>query len=48
MQGFLIARPMPFQDAITWLSRIRRVDSMVADLIVPEFPPPATPALAQI
>ncbi|HSB85012.1 MAG TPA: EAL domain-containing protein, partial [Ilumatobacteraceae bacterium] len=47
MQGFLIARPMPFEDAITWLSRIRRVDTMVADLVMPPFPRPA-PALAEI
>ena len=32
MQGFLIARPMPFADALTWMSRMRRLDTVLNDV----------------
>jgi diguanylate cyclase (GGDEF)-like protein len=32
MQGYMIARPMPLQEALSWLSRMRRVDTALRDI----------------
>lgn len=46
MQGFLISRPMPFHDAVTWMARARRVDTVMSDVSISPLLPQLAPSLA--
>jgi len=39
MQGFLIARPMPLNEAMTWMSKSQRLDAEIPDLSTPPLDP---------